>query len=246
MLAVRRETSYTPDFTNNLLNFVNLTGTQYLNDTLLLSGNAYYRRLKTDAGNGNVNDSYLDDTYEGPPLDCTDPAASLAAMAYCLPGQDANSSLLQNSRGFSLQLTESSDVFGWSNQAILGAEYIDSDDTFSQFYQYGGLAPDRSLVYLPSPYNGQKVISVNGSNKISGIYLTDTLSPTAWLHLQFSARYNRNTETLDGYSIDTDVADDDFGLPTALNGKHTFSRLNPAFGFTITPNDALTFYASRR
>lgn len=244
MLAYRRQTSYTPDFTDNLLNFVNLTGTQYLTDTLLLSGNAYYRRLKTNAGNGNVNDSYLDDNYEGPPLDCADPAASFAQLAYCMPGQDANSTLLQSSRGFGVQLTDSRDLFGWPNQAIVGAEYTDSDDTFSQYYLYGGLAPDRSLVYLPSPFNDQKVISVSGSNEISGIYLTDTLSPTQWLHLTLSARYNRNTETLDGFSIDSDVTDDDFGQPTALNGRHTFTRLNPAFGFTITPNDALTFYAS--
>ena len=244
MLAFRRQTSYTPDFTDNQLNFVNLTGTQYLTDTLLLSGNAYYRHLKTNAGNGNVNDSYLDDDYEGPPLDCNDPAASFAQLAYCVPGQDANSTLLQTTRGFGLQLTDSQDLFGWPNQAILGAEYTDSDDAFSQYYLYGGLAPDRSLVYLPSAYNGQKVISVNGGNEISGVYFTDTLSPTQWLHLTLSARYNRNTETLNGFSIDSDVTDDDFGEPTALTGRHAFARLNPAFGFTITPNDALTFYGS--
>ena len=33
MLDYRREASYTPDFTPNLLNFVNLTGTQFLADT---------------------------------------------------------------------------------------------------------------------------------------------------------------------------------------------------------------------
>ena len=38
MLDYRREASYTPDFTGNLLSFVNLTGTQFLTDKLLLSG----------------------------------------------------------------------------------------------------------------------------------------------------------------------------------------------------------------
>ncbi|HEV7490326.1 MAG TPA: TonB-dependent receptor [Rhodanobacteraceae bacterium] len=244
MLAFRRQASYTPDFTDNLLNFVNLTGTQYLTDTLLLSGNAYYRHLKTNAGNGNVNDSYLTDDYDGAPIDCSLPPANRAELTYCSPGQDANSTLLQSTRGFGIQLTDSEDVFGWTNQAIVGAEYTDSDDTFSQLYQYGDLASDRSLIYLPSPFNDQKVISVSGSNKISGMYLTDTLSPSSLVHLTFSLRYNRNTETLDGYSIDSDVSDDDFDQPTALNGRHTFSRLNPALGITITPNDALTLYAS--
>src|SRR5580658_5780539 len=39
MLDYRRASSYTPDFTQNLLNFVNLTGTQFLTDQLLLSAN---------------------------------------------------------------------------------------------------------------------------------------------------------------------------------------------------------------
>ena len=244
MLAFRRETSYTPDFTANLLHFVNLTGTQYLSDTLLLSGNAYYRHLDTDAGNGNVNDSYLDGDYVGPPLDCSASPASAGQLAFCQPAQDANSTLLERTKGVGFQLTDSHDVFGWANQAILGVDYTDSDETFSQRYLYGDFAPDRSLIYLPGPYNDQTVISLSGTNRIFGVYLTDTLSPNDLLHFTFSARYNRNTETLNGFSIDSDVADDDFNQPAALTGDHTFTRLNPAFGFTVTPSRELTLYAN--
>ena len=60
MLNYDYESSYTPDYTANLLNFVNLTGTQFLSEKLLLSGNVYYRHLITDSVNGNINDSYLD------------------------------------------------------------------------------------------------------------------------------------------------------------------------------------------
>jgi hypothetical protein len=162
MLAYKRDTSYTPDFTDNRLNALNLTATQYFSDTLVLSGNAFYRHLRTNAGNGNVNDSYLSDEYEGDPIDCTVPPPDRAALTYCSPGQDANSSLLQTTRGFGIQLSDSSDLFGWASQGIIGAEYSDSDDTFGQSYRYGGLAPDRSLAYLPSPFNNQKVISVGG------------------------------------------------------------------------------------
>ena len=56
------------------MNFVNLTGTQFLADTLLLSGNVFYRHLNTESINGNVNDSYLDSSdYVGPPIDCGAP-----------------------------------------------------------------------------------------------------------------------------------------------------------------------------
>jgi outer membrane receptor protein involved in Fe transport len=244
MLDYRREASYTPDLTANLLSFVNLTGTQFLTDKLLLSGNVYYRHLTTSAINGNVNDSYLSD-YTGPPVDCVGPPASLAALSYCSPGQNATSNLLQRTKGFGIQLTDSQNVLGWTNQAVLGADYNESDDTFSQSYQFGQLTPDRSLIYEASPFNDETVISLTGSNKIYGAYWTDTLSPSNLLHFTASVRYNRNTETLNGYSVDTDIGDfgSGFNQPSALTGDHTFSRVNPAFGFTVTPTDALTLYA---
>jgi outer membrane receptor protein involved in Fe transport len=245
MLDFRRQASYTPDFTANLLSFVNLTGTQFLTDKLLLSGNLYYRHLSTGAVNGNTNDGYLDDDYTGPPFDCAAAAASRADLTYCAPGQNATSRLLQRTKGAGLQLTDSQDVSGWGNQAILGADYNDSADTFSQSYQFGQLTPGRNLIYEVSPFNDETVISLTGGNKIYGAYLTDTLSPGKLLHLTFSVRYNRNTETLNGYSIDTDIGDFGAGFDQAspLTGDHTFSRWNPAFGLTLTPTDALTFYA---
>jgi outer membrane receptor protein involved in Fe transport len=244
MLDYRREASYTPDFTGNLLSFVNLTGTQFLADKVLLSGNAYYRHLSTDVINGNVNDSYLSD-YTGPPFDCAASAQSLGALTYCTPGQNATSTLLQRTKGLGIQITDSQDLLGWANQAIVGADYSDSDDVFSEAYQYGGLTSDRLLIYEPSPYNNETVISLTGSNKIDGTYLTDTLSPSNLLHLTASVRYNRNTETLTGYSIDTDIEDygSGFNEPSSLAGQHTFSRVNPSIGFTVTPTDALTLYA---
>jgi outer membrane receptor protein involved in Fe transport len=244
MLDYRREASYTPDYTANLVNFVNLTGTQFLTDTLLLSGNAYYRHLSTGVINGNVNDSYLS-SYTGPPFDCAAPSASPGALTYCLPGQNATSNLLQRTKGAALQLTDTRNLFGWTNQAVLGADYSDSDDTFSEAYQYGGLTPDRLLIYEASPFNDETVISLKGGNKIYGVYLTDTLSPSKLLHFTASVRYSRNTETLNGNSIDTDIGDfgSGFNQPSVLTGDHTFSRVNPALGFTVTPSDALTFYA---
>jgi outer membrane receptor protein involved in Fe transport len=244
MLDYRRQASYTPDFTANLLSFVNLTATQFLTDKVLFSGNVYYRHLSTAAVNGNTNDGYLDNDYTGPPFDCAAAASSRADLTYCAPGQNATSRLLQRTKGFGIQLTDSQDVFGWSNQAIIGADYNDSGDTFSQAYQFGQLTPGRLLIYEVSPFNDETVISLTGGNKIYGAYLTDTLSPGKLLHFTLSVRYNRNTETLNGYSIDTDVGDLGAGFDQAspLTGDHTFSRLNPAFGLTITPTDALTFY----
>ena len=247
MLEYRREASYTaPDVTANLLNFVNLTATQFLTDKLLLSGNAYYRHLTTTSLNSNVNDSYLDSDYAGPPLDCSAPAAGTAQLAWCSPGQNARGRLVQRTSGLGVQLTDSQALFGSPNQAILGADYTDSADTFSQSYQYGQLSADRMLIYEPSPFNDQTAISLQGAERLYGVYATDTLSPSERLHLTLSVRYNRSTETLQGYSVDTDIGDfgTGFGEARPLKGEHTFSRVNPAFGFTVTPRPSLTLYAA--
>jgi outer membrane receptor protein involved in Fe transport len=245
MLYLRRETSYTPDFTQNLLNFVNLTGTQFLSEHLLLSGNAYYRHLSTGSSNGSVNDNYLSPDYAGPPIDCSAPPAGRADISFCANGVDEVSRLLQRTVGFGVQLTDSQDVIGWKNQAVLGADYDYSQDAFAQVLQFGSLARNRTLVAAIDPLNNETVISLGGSNRIFGAYLTDTVSPGRLLHITASLRYNSNTEKLNGYSTDIDLADVGSGFDQAspLLGNHTFSRVNPALGFTLTPTDELTMYA---
>jgi outer membrane receptor protein involved in Fe transport len=243
MLNYLREASYTPDYTANLLNFVNLTGTQFLADKLLLSGNLYDRHVISGSNDGNINDNYLSDDYTGPPIDCSAPPASETALAYCPPGENTIGNLAQSTWGLGLELTDSQSLFGFENQAILGADYTDSQDTFQQAFEYGALSPERLLIYEVSPFNDETVISLRGDNRISGIYLTDTVSPVKLLHFTLSARYNHSLETLDGYSLNTDLGPG-FNEPSALSGAHTFSRLNPAFGFTVTPDPVITWYAN--
>ena len=104
------------------MNFVNLNATQFLTSTLLLSGNAYFRQLDTGSNNGDVNDdNYLSDDYDGPPIDCTVPLATLVDNAYCSNAINRSSRLTQRTTGASVQLTESADIFGSKNQAVFGA-----------------------------------------------------------------------------------------------------------------------------
>lgn len=57
-----------PDQTDNKMAFVNLTGSRWLTEQALLSGNAYYRHVETDTFNGDTNQA----TEQGALLD-TDP-----------------------------------------------------------------------------------------------------------------------------------------------------------------------------
>ena len=249
MLAYQRESIYTaPDFTNNTLNFINATGTYFIDKQLLLSGNVYYRHLRTRTLNGDANDdNYQSDDYAGPTVDCDAAPASHADVAFCANGINRSSTLTQKTLGAGVQLTASDDLFGQKNHFVVGASYDHSDDDYEQTFQYANLTALRQTAVISDPNNpSQTVVSVGGTSKTLGVYFTDTISPNSLLHVTASARYNRINETLDGYSVDTDLGDfgDGFDEPSAVTGDHTYTRINPSLGFTLTPSAALTYYAN--
>ncbi|HEX5459974.1 MAG TPA: TonB-dependent receptor [Steroidobacteraceae bacterium] len=239
-----KEQSYTPDITQNLLHFANLTATHDFTAHLLLSANAYYRHLVTGSNNGSDNDNYLNEGYPGPAIDCSAPFTAGASLAYCTNSASQVSRLVQRSAGAGLQLTDTDDLFGKQNQAIVGVAYGDAENAFVQSFLYGFFDERHLLDYVQSPFNDPTAISVSGSDKIFGAYLTDTFSPSAYFHVNIAARYNRSTETVDGYSVDTDLGDfgEGYGEPSVVTGDHVFVRLNPAVGVTYTPTAITTYY----
>ena len=245
MLDFRRASILSaPDFTHNIMNFVNVNGTQFLGDHLLLSGNVYFRRLITAGNNGDINDNYLSEDYAGPAIDCSAPPTSLADSAYCANGINRASRLTQRTAGVGVQLTDSHDLFGAKNQAVAGVNFDRSSDRYSQSFQYATLTAERTAIADVNPFNPAQIVnSLSGGNKIFGFYFTDTYSPNELLHFTAAARYNRNTLTLNGFSVDTRLGDDDFDIAHQLLENHTYSRVNPSFGFTVTPRETLTLYA---
>jgi outer membrane receptor protein involved in Fe transport len=244
LLAVRRAAIFTaPDFTNNKLNFVNLTGSHYLRSDLLLSGNLYYRHLVTHTNNGDLNgNNYMSDNFDGG--DC-DNFTSRSDVAFCANGIDRASTLTQKTWGLGVQATETHDLAGFKNQAVLGASFDRANVNYEQSFQYATLTPWRSTVPIDDPNNVPETVnSVGGVSKVFGIYVSDTFSPSPLVHITASARYNHIRETLGGYSVATDLGDDDFDEPSTLSGDHTYTRVNPAIGATFTPSEALTLFAN--
>jgi outer membrane receptor protein involved in Fe transport len=227
MIEQRREAVFTaPDNTKNHANFVNLRAGQFLQSDLLLAGNVYYRQLITQTYNGDVNDDYADDFEDA---DCDDdPGSGECEGLAARNGVNNHTRTAQHTYGGTLQLTYSGDLFARKNQFTAGSSYDRGRSDFTQEAQEAMLTPQRTTVATDG-FN--RDVSLYGSGRGYGVYATDILSPSEWLHLTASLRYNHMEVALQDR------------LGTGLNGDHSFHRLNPAFGFTLTPSKALTLYA---
>jgi outer membrane receptor protein involved in Fe transport len=249
MLDYRYQSIFTaPDFAHNHLDFINLVGSRFLTGQLLISGNAYYRNLRTDSNSGDLNDdNYLSADYQGPMIDCSVPATSQADSAWCSNGVNRVARLQQETEGARWQVTDTTRLLAGRNQLLVGGDYSHARNTYQQELAYATLAPNRTAVTDVNPFNPDQIVnSVSGINDIWGVYFTDTWSPADVFHMTVSARYNHSHETLNGYSVNVDVGDfgHGFGGAHVLAGDHAFTRLNPAIGFTVTPAANLTTYAN--
>jgi outer membrane receptor protein involved in Fe transport len=163
-----------PDTTDNRSVFLNVSGQRSLRDTLTFSGTAYYRRIRTNTLNGDVNEDSLDQAIYQP--GAAERAALLAGgyndvpaggataentpFPYwrCLgnvllgdePGEKCNglinrSAIHQHNAGASGQFTWLSAPDGDGHRVTAGAAYDHSTAAFVQSTELGYLNPDRSV-----------------------------------------------------------------------------------------------------
>jgi len=163
-----------PDETKNDALFLNLTGKYDLDDNTLLSGNVYFRKIRTSTYNGDLNDDSLDQSVYQP--SAAERAALTAAGYTGFPAAGANASntpfpfwrcianvLLndepaekcnglinrtkteQENYGFTGQFTKLGTLAGYPNQFTGGAGFDASKADFKQTSQFGYINPDRSI-----------------------------------------------------------------------------------------------------
>jgi len=163
-----------PDITRDRSPFVNFTVRHSFSDTLTFSSNAYYRYIRTDTVNGNLNTNSLDQSVYQP--SAADQAALRAAGYSGYPASGAtalntpfpkwrciaqaleradpaarcdaitNHSLEgQNNRGFTGQFTWLAVRGKAQSQFTAGGAFIGSVVDFTQASQLGYLNPDRSI-----------------------------------------------------------------------------------------------------
>jgi outer membrane receptor protein involved in Fe transport len=163
-----------PDITANRSAFFNLSARQHVSAAITFAGNAYYRRIRTNTENGDINENSLDQAVYQP---SAAERAALAAAGYasvptagldatntpfpfwrCLgnvllndePAEKCNGLInrgrsLQRNGGASGQLTRRDAAAGRVNQLTFGAAYDRSVIGFEQSTELGYLDPDRGV-----------------------------------------------------------------------------------------------------
>ncbi|PFH28742.1 MULTISPECIES: TonB-dependent receptor [Burkholderia] len=146
-------------------------------------------------------------------------------------GVNARSDITTDSYGASLQLTLLGKLLDMKNQFVLGANADLANSTYLASEQDAYFTATRAAAGV-GDYQLQTHADTHGANY--GLYFNDTLSLTQQLSATFSGRYDWAR---------ADIGDES-GQQPALDGRHTFSRFNPAFGVNWNPTSTLTVYAS--
>jgi outer membrane receptor protein involved in Fe transport len=203
-----------PDVQQNRMWFGNLQLSQSLGERQVLAADLYDRAVRSSVFNSNVNNSY-------------DPNLPLAPGNY--PGGNAINGIDQERAGFSLQYNGIQDLGGHRNNLTVGAAVDHGTTDFTQFNQDAPILADRgTFSTLPILL----AIDLHAIDDNAGAYATDLLELAPAISLTMAARYNRASERLQDR------------LGNALDGEHSFGRLNPAVGLNYSPSEALTTYAS--
>ncbi|MDF1587975.1 MAG: TonB-dependent receptor [Gammaproteobacteria bacterium] len=243
LIAQNRKAVFTwPDNTQNEMQLVNLSASHWINDSLLASGNAYYRNNNTDSFNGDGtpfaeeagNTGFLVDD-DGNRI--TDQFGNDIADNY--DAVNNRGFLEEDSGGLSAQLTFLNDVAGMQNQLVTGASYDQGQSDFRSSVEVSELTADRGTT-SSGLFVEDDAVDVSSRNRSYSLFFTDTLSVTDALAVTLSGRYN-NTQI---------KVQDNLDPTSSINATHTYTRFNPAAGvtysFTETTNTYLSYSESSR
>jgi outer membrane receptor protein involved in Fe transport len=235
----------TPQISSNKVGYVNLTGKVDVSPTLTVDGTAHVRIF-----NQNTQDANPTSTQP-----CTDPTllcfGDAVTPAFGLNGAqlanpfDPGALLGENDRtttqstttGFSLQATNTDQVFGHNNHFVVGTSFDYSVTHFNAGAELGTFGPNYvfngSGIFLGQ--SGDPVsdgpVSLRTINQYTGLYALDTFDVTNAFSLTAGGRFNlANIDLLD-----------QFGGP--LSGNNSYTRFNPIIGGTYKITPGLTAYA---
>ena len=193
-------------------------GSRFLSDSILLGGNAYYRRYRNDNVSSNVNNAF----------GAVDPNSGLPQIDQATNDRSQTD---QRSWGGGLQLTKQGDIARRPNQFVIGVGVDSGETRFAQQSQPAIFTDNRGTIAIGDYALGT---DVRTTNRYLGAFFADTLALASEWTLSLSGRYNHARVRIA----------DRTGNDAGLNGDFTFSRFAPAIGINYKPSPAITAYAT--
>ena len=238
----------TPQVTANQVGYVNLTGKFEVTPTWTIDGIAHFRAFTQRVQDGNPTGTQPCDPPNSALLcfgDGTTPANGLNGQQLANPfpagstlGEIDRTTTNSNTSGFSLQATNTDQLFGHDNRFVVGTSFDASVTHFGASAELGTIGTN-FLVTGNGIFLGQSgdpvsigPVSLRTTNQYTGLYALDTFDVTKAFSVTVGGRFNDARISLQ----------DQIG--TSLNGNETYDRFNPIIGGTYKITSGLTAYAS--
>jgi outer membrane receptor protein involved in Fe transport len=243
-----------------------------ITDNLTISGNAYYRYVRTDSSNGDLNDdSFGVDLYDLAPND-VDALTAAGYSGFPVTGDATTepfpywlclAQVLQNDtggvpeetcNGVITRTTDKENAYGLSdlvtwktdhNRLSVGTGWDRGTSTYYQLTQLGYLNTDNvSFTLVPIYLNGTTFD--DDGDPIDTQVLLHGIVNTPSVYATDTLTYGPWAVTLSGRYNHTSLQNVDYLPPSAargnLNSDNVFQRLNPAAGFTYKPSSYFNTY----
>ena len=230
--GIKNYTHYDSTNTQNLT--LNLKGEMDMGEDKTVAGNVYYRWIKRDAMNSNLN-AYTT-------------AGSTCTGADC-PASNLLANYTQNILGANAQWTALDKLWDRANTMTLGTNIEYGRTTFTNKGQNAYVDSSQALVAVDDYQDQANITSTNGRY---GLFATDTLDVTDKLAVTASARFdyadvklNGTTCTESTYNTDTNLCG--FGGTdkwAPVSGSHSYTRINPSVGTTYQLSPQSTGFAT--
>jgi iron complex outermembrane receptor protein len=237
----------TPQTSHNQVAYANLTGKVDVTPSWTVETVAHVRVFDQKTQDGNPTDTQVCDPPNDGFLcfgDGGTPAVGLngAQLANTFP---ADSILAEIDRtttrsttgGFSVQATNTDDLFGHGNKFVVGTSLDASVTHFTASSELGTVGSNfvvsGSGIFLGTSGSPVSIgpVSLRATNRYTGVYALDTFDVTKAFSITAGGRYN-----------DARIALED-QLGGLLNGNSTYDRFNPIIGATYKITSELTAYA---
>lgn len=137
------------------------------------------------------------------------------------------------SEGFLAQIVTEQDMGARTNRLAFGVSYDSSENDFAASTELGALTEERSVeglgIFIDQADNAIAPVALKTRSRFWGLFASDTLPLGDTLTAEIGLRWNHARIILEDQ------------LGTALNGEHSFSRLNPGIelDWAVTPQISL-------